>query len=162
MEMIPMLSSYFGISFSTKSHLSNNNLSIENGDIGCGDLVLISLPNLLPPYTSSSSSFLTSHHLPQFLVHLIFEVDYEDEFKCFERIGIELGFLYSSPFNPHLKSSKTIKFTPPEDGNLIKDLLKNVIIPAMRKWCFPPSNLLQSSLKLVISQEELYKSFERC
>ena len=170
-----MIQSYFGITISSKHPPPTYNHQQEDEEeeeveiistpLGLNDLYLKSLPNLLPPYTSSSSStslILTSHYLPKFLSHLLFEVNYENEVSCFERIAIEIAYLLSSPFNPTNKAANTLQLTPEEDGVELQTLLRHVIVPAMRKWCIPPTNLLHSSLKLVISQEELYKSFERC
>jgi len=169
-----MIQSYFGITISSKhppptyqqeEDDEEEEVEIVSTPLEMNDLYLKSLPNLLPPYTSSSSStslILTSHYLPKFLSHLLFEVDYENEMSCFERIAIEIAYLLSSPFNPTNKIANTLQFTPEENQIELQTLLRHVIVPAMRKWCIPPPNLLHSSLKLVISQEELYKSFERC
>lgn len=102
-----------------------------------GRIILKGLPVLLEGYTPSP------HALPLFLLRIATEVNWEDEKRCFQGIGTELGRFYASiPTDDHIASH-----------------VRHSLFPALTSLLVPQKDL---SFEAVTKLSKLYRVFERC
>lgn len=128
----------------SKSEMLDDYFSIKINDEG----ELITMPILLDGHTPNWA------YLPKFVCCLAKEINWQNEKKCFEDIGLILSHFYAKPPSEfeneeqHLKWSKNVEL---------------VLYPAYKGKLCPSKNLAnQSSLTVIADLNDLYKVFERC
>ena len=107
--------------------------------------LLRTLPRLLPDHEPSL------HSLPEFVLHLATEVNWEEEELCFESVAQVLARWYSEMRYPGNSEREAL-------------VLEHVLFPATKTAAFcPPKELNNAqSITPVACLTNLYKIFERC
>lgn len=104
------------------------------------------IPMLLKGYTPDLD------RLPQLLLCLATQVDWDDEKNCFETVLRELGFFYSPrPFAETPGSE--------EQAHRVWQF-QHVLLPSFRRTRWP--RRLKPSVKQVANLPDLFRVFERC
>ncbi|KAK2461036.1 hypothetical protein APHAL10511_006977 [Amanita phalloides] len=113
-----------------------------------------SLPLLLRDYTPNLDN------LPNFLMRLGPQVDWEAENECFNSFFRELAYFYT-PGGP---GPTLAEGDDAEQGELKAERwqIEHVLFPAMRRYLQPPASLLDRDVIQIASLQDLYKVFERC
>eukprot|EP00731_Ephydatia_muelleri_P030657 Em0022g171a len=136
-----------------------------------------SLPILLSSHTPNLD------RLPDLLLHLATEVEWDTEEECFQTLAREFGLFYSIQYDPFLLEDSADK-----QGGTVDELhthsqgsqqqnispalckrqpwrwlVEHVIFPALRTDFIPQSKMAEDGSVLQIADlHELYKVFERC
>ncbi|XP_010272554.1 PREDICTED: DNA mismatch repair protein MLH1 isoform X2 [Nelumbo nucifera] len=143
-----MLDEYFSIHIDQKGNLSR-------------------LPVILDQYTPDMD------HVPEFVLCLGNDVDWEEEKNCFRTISAALGNFYAmhSPLLPNPEDNSAMENEIDEE--LISEAatawaqrewnIQHVLFPSMRLFLKPPNSMATNGTFVqVTSMEKLYKIFERC
>ncbi|GMS89924.1 hypothetical protein PENTCL1PPCAC_12099 [Pristionchus entomophagus] len=140
----------------SKSSMLNDFFSLnfeeENGEGEEERIYLTTIPSLIHAHSPQLAA------LPELLVCLLAEVDWDDEGRCIEGVartiaafyGLHTGWLDGDLYEP-------------EGNTKWKSVVENLLMPKVKDRLFPPSkwadNAILTSLTTV---HDLYKIFERC
>uniref|UniRef100_A0A6A7G6Y7 DNA mismatch repair protein Mlh1 isoform X2 n=1 Tax=Hirondellea gigas TaxID=1518452 RepID=A0A6A7G6Y7_9CRUS len=152
----------------SKADLLNEYFAIEIDENG----LLLSLPELCPNYIPPLA------WLPNFILHLGRDVDWDDEQRCFQSLAKELSLLYkvlpgwylSDDASSENESKDSIvaaddKSSKKEKKPSLQWIIQNILFPKFRNNLeFSPPRLFANNGAVVeiAALENLYKIFERC
>jgi DNA mismatch repair protein MLH1 len=148
----PMLKEYFA-------------LDVGEDDAGGGGVVLRSLPLLCDGHTPDLVG------LPEFLLRLGNDTDWEAEKPCFADVAKHLGELYAmrGPLpelqQPEAEAAEALGAAPhPRAAERSHEwAVAHVLLPALRQHFHPPSPFATDGTVLQVAcLEQLYRVFERC
>ena len=119
-------------------------LSLSSSDPLCME----TLPILLDSYVPNLD------YLPQFLLRLSTEVNWNDEYECFRTFADEISKFYSYRMNIYSE----------QDGDSEEKqywVIEHLLYHSFKTMLLPSKHLRQAFVKLTEVQQ-LYKVFERC
>ena len=118
---------------------------------------LVGIPLLLEGYVPDFNK------IPQLVLRLACQVNWEEEKPCFETFCLELAEFYScdSRDSSYEKSQHETEAGDEEDK--FKSVMEHVIFPKMQKVFKPPKICAENrTFHLAANLPDLYKVFERC
>lgn len=163
-----MLQEYVGITFFGNSAATPQQQQLQEAPAG---LYLTGLPQLLDGYVPDLSC------LPQLILQLARDVDWETEKGCFKTLAAVIGDFYAVKplLNKPAASQGTAvsaKAGTAADHGLLAGhrdqqqrewLLRHVVMPAIKFMLKPPqARARDGTVLLLTSMDKLYRVFERC
>ncbi|KAF8340115.1 histidine kinase-like ATPase [Amanita rubescens] len=112
-----------------------------------------SLPLLLRDYTPNLDN------LPNFLMRLGPQVDWQTEIECFNTFFRELAYFYT-PGPSLVENGDTEQEEAQEKAERWQ--IQHILFPAMRRYLQAPKSLLDRDVVQIACLPDLYKVFERC
>jgi len=112
-----------------------------------------SLPLLLRDYTPNLDN------LPNFLMRLGPQVDWQTEIQCFDTFFRELAYFYTP--GPSLVEKDDSEQEEAQEKSE-RWQIQHILFPAMRRYLQAPKSLLDRDVVQIACLPDLYKVFERC
>ncbi|GMR42922.1 hypothetical protein PMAYCL1PPCAC_13117, partial [Pristionchus mayeri] len=137
-----MLNDFFSLTFE----------EIREGEEEEGRVFLTTLPSLIHAHSPQLAA------LPELLLCLLAEVDWEDEGRCIEGVARSIAAFYG------IHSRWLVNdLYEPDSSTKWKSVVENLLMPKVKERLLPPSRWTESEiLTPLTSVHDLYKIFERC
>ncbi|GMT20024.1 hypothetical protein PFISCL1PPCAC_11321, partial [Pristionchus fissidentatus] len=137
-----MLNDFFSISFD----------AVQGEEPEEERICLTTLPSLIHAHCPQMAA------VPELLLCLLVEVDWDDEEKCFEGIARSIAAFYGL----HAKWTSGALYEADGDTKW-ESVVENLLVPKMKDRLFPPTKwTLDGTFTALTSTHDLYKIFERC